>query len=98
MKQHYLVFVLLAAFTGLASAPPVRAQVGNDNPSGVAGDYNGSITTGGSFDPYTGNGKRFIDDLVVTGGVGAYPLKWTRILNTRGGPGNFGQGGSWVPS
>jgi hypothetical protein len=27
--------------------------------------------------------KRFIDDLTVAGAIGAYPLKWTRILNTR---------------
>jgi RHS repeat-associated protein len=59
--------------------------LGSDNPTGVTGEYNGSITTGGSYDPYTGNAKRFIDDLTVTGSVGAYPLKWTRVLNTRGG-------------
>ena len=60
-----------------------RAQIGNDNPTGVTGEYNGSITTAGSYDPYTGNAKRFVDDLTVTGSVGAYPLKWTRVLNTR---------------
>lgn len=37
----------------------------------------------GSYDPFTGNAKRFIDDLTITGGLGAYPLKWTRVLNTR---------------
>src|SRR5439155_8316600 len=71
------------------------ATFGNDNPTGVTGEFNGSVTTGGSYDPYTGNGKRFIDDLTVTGSVGAYPLKWTRILNTRGGTGPFGDGGGW---
>jgi RHS repeat-associated protein len=70
-------------------------DVGGDNPTGVTGEYNGSITTAGSYDPYTGNAKRFIDDLTVTGGVGDYPLKWTRILNTRGGSGKFGNGGGW---
>lgn len=69
---------------------------GNDNPTGVMGDYNGSITTGGSYDPYTGNAKRFVTDLTVTGSVGAYPLKWTRILNTRDAmSGALGQGGTW---
>jgi YD repeat-containing protein len=58
---------------------------GNDNPTGVAGDYGGSVTTGGGYDPYTGNAKRVIDDIVVPGAAGAYPLKWTRFLNTRGG-------------
>ncbi|MFZ1218078.1 MAG: RHS repeat-associated core domain-containing protein [Chthoniobacterales bacterium] len=59
------------------------------------GEYNGSVTTAGSYDPYTGNAKRFVDDLTVTGSVGAYPLKWTRVLNTRGGGGAFGEGGGW---
>ena len=78
---------------------PLRAvtapTVGNDNPGGPTGEFNGSITTAGSYDPYTGNAKRFIDDLTVTGSVGAYPLKWTRILNTRGGAGFFGESGGW---
>jgi RHS repeat-associated protein len=76
-----------------------ECAVGNDNPTGPAGEYNGSITTGGSYDPYTGNAKRFVDDLTVTGSVGAYPLKWTRVLNTRGGgTGHLGLGGSWSHS
>ncbi|HWL93718.1 MAG TPA: hypothetical protein VNT79_09290, partial [Phycisphaerae bacterium] len=71
------------------------ASIGNNNPTGVTGEFNGSITTGGSYDPYTGNAKRFVDDLTVTGSIGAYPLKWTRILNTRGISGPFGDGGGW---
>lgn len=74
------------------------AEVGNDNPTGVTGEYNGSVTTAGSYDPYTGNAKRFIDDLVATGAVGAYPLKWTRVLNSRGHAGPFGHGGGWSHS
>jgi RHS repeat-associated protein len=74
------------------------SPTGNDNATGVTGEYNGSITTAGSYDPYTGNAKRFIDDLTVTGSVGEYPLKWTRILNTRGGTGPFGNGGGWKHS
>ncbi|HWM23626.1 MAG TPA: hypothetical protein VNP98_02285 [Chthoniobacterales bacterium] len=35
-------------------------------------------------------------DLTVTGSLGAYPLKWTRVLNTRGSSGvGFGSGGMW---
>ena len=78
-------------------APP--PGTGNDNPTGVTGEYNGSITTGGSYDPYTGNAKRFVTDLAVTGSLGAYPLKWTRVLNTRGVAGiGFGHGGTWKHS
>ena len=36
-------------------------EQGDDNPTGVAGAYNGSVTTGGSYDPYTGNAHRQID-------------------------------------
>jgi RHS repeat-associated protein len=81
-------------------AQGLRAGLGNDNPNGPTGDYNGSITTAGYYDPFTGNGKRAIDDIVVPGSVGAYPLKWTRYLNTRGAywPDIFGQGGAWTHS
>ncbi len=57
-------------------------EQGDDNPTGVAGAFNGSITTAGSYDPYTGNVHRQIDDIVVPGSVGAYPLKWTRYWNS----------------
>ena len=89
-RLAFALFVLL-----LFSERSRGQAIGNDNPTGKAGEYNGSITTAGSYDPYTGNAKRFVDDLTVTGGVGSYPLKWTRILNTRGGGGPFGQGGGW---
>jgi RHS repeat-associated protein len=78
----------------------VRAGLGNDNPSGPAGDYNGSVTSAGYYDPFTGNAKRVIEDITVPGSVGAYPLKWTRYLNTRGTswPQSLGQGGAWTHS
>src|SRR2546423_118327 len=74
---------------------PRGAQaIGNDNPSGPTGSHNGEITTGCSYDAYTGNAKREITDLVVTGAVGAYPLAWTRVLNTRyASIGGVGSGG-----
>ena len=82
MKNLFGKFVLIVSICFLL-AQPGWAQVGNNNPTGVTGEYNGSVTTAGSYDPYTGNAKRFVDDLTVTGSVGAYPLKWTRVLNTR---------------
>src|SRR3989440_3916362 len=93
-------FIVAAAFAiaFVVATPEVRGQspTGNDNPTGVAGDYGGSITTGGNYDPYTGNAKRVIDDIVVPGAVGSYPLKWTRFLNTRdGGSHQFGSSGVW---
>jgi hypothetical protein len=65
---------------GSSSATPA---VGSDNPTGVAGIFNGNITTAGNYDPLTGNAMRIVDDLVVPGAVGAYPLKWTRYFNSR---------------
>src|SRR5688572_6046153 len=76
-------FVLLLTLVAFSFAPRIVRAIGNDNPTGPTGSHNGEITTAGSYDAYTGNAKRVIDDLVVTGAVGAYPLKWTRVLNTR---------------
>jgi RHS repeat-associated protein len=81
-------------------AQGLRAGLGNDNPNGPSGEYNGSITTAGYMDPFTGNAKRVIDDITVPGSMGAYPLKWSRTLNTRGAfvADIFGQSGAWTHS
>ncbi|MEY2482740.1 MAG: hypothetical protein QOK24_1268, partial [Verrucomicrobiota bacterium] len=74
------------------------AQVGNDNPTGPAGMFNGTITTGGSYDAYTGNVTRRVTDLVVSGAVGSYPLAFTRTSNSRFQSEDqyqFGSGGTW---
>lgn len=86
----FLVLTLLPA--GL------RAQIGNNNPTGPAGAFNGNITTGCSYDPFTGNAMRSVTDLVVTGAVGKYPLAFTRTANSRylqAGQFGFGQAGGW---
>jgi RHS repeat-associated protein len=76
-------------------------QVGNDNPTGTSGQFNGNITTGCSFDPYTANATRSVTDIIVAGGVGSYPLAFTRTMNSRytTGVGNapaFGTAGTWT--
>lgn len=91
-----LVSVLIGA--ALQSA---YAQIGNNNPTGPAGAFNGHITTGCSYDPVTGNAVRSITDLVVANGVGAYPLAFTRIANSRAavsGKFQFGAPGRWKHS
>ena len=91
----------LAVFLVASSAV---AQVGNDNPTGLAGRFNGNVTTGCSYDPYTANATRSITDLTVAGGVSAYPLAFTRISNSRAYNigSNFGDNwacpGSWQDS
>jgi len=95
-------FAPVIALTILVSfAPVLRADLGGDNPTGTSGQYNGNITTGCSYDPYTGNATRSITDLVVAGGVGTYPLAFTRTMNSRYtvGLGNkpaFGSAGTWT--
>ncbi|HWM24161.1 MAG TPA: RHS repeat-associated core domain-containing protein [Chthoniobacterales bacterium] len=103
MKRHFQLLVLALSLGFLFPQPSRGTEpppgTGNDNPTGVTGEYNGSITTAGSYDPYTGNAKRFVTDLAVTGSLGAYPLKWTRVLNTRGVAGvGFGHAGTWKHS
>ncbi len=71
------------------------ADQGQDNPMGVTGVYNGNVTTGGSYDPFSGNAARVIDDIVVPGAVGSYPLKWTRHFNSSTTYDFGSTGGNW---
>ncbi len=61
---------------------------GGDNtslaPAGVTGGFS-AINTGCYVDPFTKNFRREIDDVVVPGTVGAYPLKFTRTYNSKEG-------------
>lgn len=89
---------LLCGLLYSAAATSVLGQ-GGDNPTGVSGVFNGNSTTGCSYDPYTANAQRIIPDLTVAGGVGKYPLQWSRIMNSRGpAAGVFGTGGGWSHS
>ena len=93
-RLHFLVAALALLLPSL-----VRAQLGNDNPTGPAGAFNGNVTTAGSYDPYTGNVTRRITDIVVAGSVGSYPLAFTRTSNSRNQLPNpeygFGEPGMW---
>src|SRR5438270_13359196 len=73
----------------------IYAETGDDNPTGVTGSFNGEITTGGMYDGYTANAKRVVDDIVVPGSVGAYPLKWTRYFNSHLTYADNKIGGAW---
>jgi YD repeat-containing protein len=99
MKPSRILFCFLTAFAAVSFETNLRAQVGNDNPTGPSGIFNGEISTGGSYDPYTGNAMRVITDIVVAGSVGAQPLALTRTYNSRYANAwvafGFGQAGSW---
>jgi RHS repeat-associated protein len=95
-------------FLGSIAASQLFAGAGNNNPTGYAGAFNGDVTTGCNYDPYTANAARSITDLVVAGGVGNYPLAFTRVANSRYSAGqddngnglsaDFGIAGNWVHS
>src|SRR5256885_7331293 len=75
-RSHRLALrlYLLIAVLGLMLPATAPGQIGDDNPTGPTGAFNGNVTTAGSYDPYTGNAKRSVTDLVVAGSVGGNPL------------------------
>jgi len=73
-------FLLLLLF---ASAGP-RLFGDDHNPIGVTGAFEGVITTGSAYNVLNHNATRQIDDIVVPGSIGKYPLKMTRYYNSRG--------------
>ncbi|MBV9007715.1 MAG: hypothetical protein JO354_00905, partial [Verrucomicrobia bacterium] len=100
MKRHLLEAVCGAAFLLGLSVPQARCQTGQageyQGPVGVTGMFT-AITTAGSYDPAFHSARREIDDIVVPGAVGKYPLKMTRYLNTRGDYSEpNGMGPSWT--
>ena len=77
----------------LMFATPLAAQeVDMHNPVGIAGIFNGNITTACSYDPLTHSARREVTDMVVPGSIGKYPLKLTRYYNSRGKYGGLGPG------
>ena len=95
-----LIPAALLGFGGL-SAERARAS-GENNPVGVARAMNavGVISSAGSYSAYTGSTSRTVPDLVVPGGVGAYPLAFSRTTTSRYVPGDntygtFGPSGNW---
>src|SRR5438270_13072174 len=87
-------FLLILSVATLAR-PGLFAEIGDDNPTGVAGSFNGEITTGGMYDGYTANARRVVDDIVVPGSVGSHPLKWTRYWNSHSTYSDNRVGGYW---
>ena len=65
------------------------------NPVGVTGAFEGVITTGCGYNVLNHNATRQIDDIVVPGAIGKYPLKMTRYYNSRSTAGYGGLGAGW---
>lgn len=79
-RRH--LFVILGGLLIALSTHDLLGQVGNDNPDGASGIFNGQAG-GCGYDPYTGNATRSITDISVAGAVGAYPLALVRTANSR---------------
>src|SRR5882724_6115209 len=77
--------VLLGFLCGflLAFAVPRLFADDDHNPVGVTGVFEGVITTGCAYNVLNHNATRQIDDIVVPGAIGKYPLKMTRYYNSR---------------
>ncbi len=85
----------------LMFATPLFAQgTTYEGPVGVTGIFNGNISTACSYDPLTHSAHRAIDDIVVPGSIGKYPLKMTRYYNSRqqyyATPGAIGLSPGWA--
>src|SRR2546423_289340 len=94
MKKKLLLTI--AGLTAFASLRPncFANEQGSDSPAGVSGIFT-AVTTGGLYDPYVGSAQRIVDDIVVPGTVGAYPLKWTRYFNSHTTGDRSSTGGAW---
>ena len=79
-----------------ASADPRWVVADDRNPIGVTGAFEGVITTGGAYNVLNHNARRQIDDIVVPGSIGKYPLKMTRYYNSRRAPGYGSMGPGWT--
>ena len=82
-----LTFLASVSLCWIGATSLVVAQNGSggdyEGPVGVTGIFNGNVTTGCSYDPLTHSARRVIDDIIVPGSVGKYPLKMTRYYNSR---------------
>jgi uncharacterized protein (TIGR02594 family) len=92
-RRNWLIQVALTSAFLFALAPPrlLAQEVDMHNPIGIAGIFNGNVTTGCSYDPLSHSAHREVTDIVVPGSIGKYPLKMTRHYNSRLGPGWRGE-------
>src|SRR5437764_15272240 len=92
-QKHKVLLIIL-----LVIGTRAFAQVGEDNNTGTPGFFQGEVTTGCSYNAYTGNAIRKVTDITVAGGVSAYPLQFTRTSTSRYTAtliSEIGKAGSW---
>jgi RHS repeat-associated protein len=85
-RRNWLIrFALSSALLLALTTPRVSAQYVDDhNPIGVSGTFEGVIQTGCGYNVLNHSTSRTIDDIVVPGSIGKYPLKMTRYYVSRG--------------
>jgi RHS repeat-associated protein len=84
IKPILIIGALMALFCNAASA-----QTGDDNPYG-SGPFNGEVTTGCDYDPYSANARRVVTDISLPSV--SYPLEFTRTSVSRGASQDFPPG------
>jgi RHS repeat-associated protein len=80
-RSHLCILLLL--LLSLCPASHLQAQVDDHNPVGAMGTFEGVITTGCAYNVLNHGTTRPIDDIVVPGSIGKYPLKMTRYYVSR---------------
>jgi RHS repeat-associated protein len=83
-RRRLILLGFLCGFLLAFAAPRICAQYVDDhNPVGVAGTFEGVATTGCAYNVLSHSTSRAIDDIVVPGSIGKYPLKMTRYYASR---------------
>ncbi|HMJ20728.1 MAG TPA: RHS repeat-associated core domain-containing protein [Terriglobales bacterium] len=86
-RRGLILLTFRCGFLLAFAAPRVCAQYVDDhNPVGVAGTFEGVVTTGCGYNVLNHSTSRAIDDIVVPGSIGKYPLKMTRYHASAGIP------------
>jgi RHS repeat-associated protein len=93
-RRRIILFAVVATLLLASGAPSTFAD--DHNPIGVTGAFEGVITTAGAYNILNHNARREIDDIVVPGSIGKYPLKMTRYYNSRRTPGYGILGAGWT--
>jgi len=81
--RRLLLLAFLCGFLLAFAAPASFAQVDDHNPVGAMGTFEGVIATGCAYNVLNHSTTRAIDDIVVPGSIGKYPLKMTRYYVSR---------------
>jgi len=86
-RRGLILLTFLCGFLLAFAVPRICAQYVDDhNPVGVAGTFEGVVTTGCGYNVLNHGTSRAIDDIVVPGSIGKYPLKMTRYHVSAGIP------------